>query len=68
MKRYDNTHAISGLRAQPRNSNNELRQNTTDQQKKRVITNDVSSGRIDGDAEASAHWSRKYAAGWAPTV
>ena len=36
MKRYDNTHAISSLRAQPRNSNNELRQNTTDERKKRV--------------------------------
>ena len=38
------------------------------QQTGRKLHINPSTGHIIGDAEASAHWSRKYAAGWAPTV
>jgi predicted dehydrogenase len=34
----------------------------------RALRVDPQSGRIVGDEQAMAHWSREYAPGWAPTV
>ncbi|MGE5802366.1 MAG: gfo/Idh/MocA family oxidoreductase, partial [Gemmatimonadota bacterium] len=34
----------------------------------RALRVDGASGRIVGDEQAMAHWSREYAPGWAPTV
>jgi predicted dehydrogenase len=34
----------------------------------RALKVDPASGRIVGDEQAMAHWSREYAPGWAPTV
>jgi predicted dehydrogenase len=34
----------------------------------RALRVDPSNGHIIGDADASKHWGREYAAGWAPTI
>ena len=34
----------------------------------RALRVDATTGRIQGDEAAMAHWQREYAPGWAPTV